>query len=209
VLATACAALAGWRSRFDDPLLSVSVNLSSKQFTHPDLITHLRETLRANNLKPDCVHLEITESAIMEKSTRTDDMLAAVSNAGFELQVDDFGVGYSSLSVLRDLPVKALKIDRSFITKMDSRNGVELVRTIIQLAHNLGLVAIAEGIENVQQHALLVAMSCDYGQGFFLSEPCDAASIKRLLEVHTASRPASGSYYATAATSAASAPSRA
>ena len=181
VLATACNALAGWRSRFADPALCVSINLSSKQFTHPDLISHLRETLTAAALTPDCVHLEITESAIMEKSIRTEKMLAAVSDAGFELHVDDFGVGYSSLSVLRDLPVKALKIDRSFITKMDTRNGLELVRTIIQLAHNLGLVAVAEGIENLDQLGMLVAMSCDYGQGFFLSEPCDNEAIERML----------------------------
>jgi diguanylate cyclase (GGDEF)-like protein/PAS domain S-box-containing protein len=182
VLATACASLAGWQARFADPSLSISVNLSSKQFTHPDLIHHLRETLSAANLAPECVHLEITESAIMEKSSRTEKMLASVANAGFELHVDDFGVGYSSLAVLRDLPVKALKIDRSFIAKMDTRNGVELVRTIIQLAHNLGLVAIAEGIETVGQLGMLVSMSCDYGQGFFLSEPCDADAIDRLLE---------------------------
>ena len=181
VLATACNALAGWRSRFADPALCVSINLSSKQFTHPDLISHLRETLTAAALTPDCVHLEITESAIMEKSIRTEKMLAAVSDAGFELHVDDFGVGYSSLSVLRDLPVRALKIDRSFTTKMDTRNGLELVRTIIQLAHNLGLVAVAEGIENLDQLGMLVAMSCDYGQGFFLSEPCDNEAIERML----------------------------
>jgi diguanylate cyclase (GGDEF)-like protein/PAS domain S-box-containing protein len=181
VLATACTALAGWRSRFADPTLCVSVNLSSKQFTHPDLIAHLHETLAATALTPDCVHLEITESAIMENSSRTEKMLAAVSKAGFELHVDDFGVGYSSLSVLRDLPVRALKIDRSFTTKMDTRNGVELVRTIIQLAHNLGLVAVAEGIENVEQLGMLVAMNCDYGQGFFLSEPCDAEAVEGML----------------------------
>jgi EAL domain-containing protein (putative c-di-GMP-specific phosphodiesterase class I) len=189
VLASACAALAGWRSRFGDPTLAVSVNLSSKQFSHPDLITLLRETLAASKLTTDCVHLEITESAIMEKSIQTEKMLAAVSNAGFELHVDDFGVGYSSLAVLRDLPVKALKIDRSFIAKMETRNGAELVRTIIQLAHNLGLVAIAEGIETVAQLGTLVSMSCDFGQGFFLSEPCDADAVERLLQQRPANRP--------------------
>jgi diguanylate cyclase (GGDEF)-like protein/PAS domain S-box-containing protein len=186
VLATACSALAGWRAQLANRSLCVSVNLSSKQFTHPDLISHLHATLQAAHLTPDSVHLEITESAIMEKSCKTEKMLAAVSDAGFELHVDDFGVGYSSLSVLRDLPVKALKIDQSFITKMDTRNGIELVRTIIQLAHNLGLVAIAEGIENVDQLSTLVAMSCDYGQGFFLSEPCDAESVERMLAARAA-----------------------
>jgi diguanylate cyclase (GGDEF)-like protein/PAS domain S-box-containing protein len=181
VLSTACSALAGWRSRLADPSLSMSVNLSSKQFTRLDLVQHLRETLSAAKLSPPRVQLEITESAIMEKSMRAETMLAAVSDAGFELHVDDFGVGYSSLAVLRDLPVKALKIDRSFVTKMDTRNGVELVRTIIQLAHNLGLLAIAEGIETADQLEILVSMNCDYGQGFFLAEPCDAGAIEQLL----------------------------
>ena len=188
VLATACTALAAWQTRFADPSLTVSVNLSTKQFTHADLMTHLRETLDAANLTPQNVHLEITESAIMEKSSRAEQMLAKVSDAGFELHVDDFGVGYSSLAVLRDLPVKALKIDRSFITKMDSRNGVELVRTIVQLAHNLGLAAIAEGIETAEQLEMLGAMGCDYGQGFFLSEPCDADAVERLLREQAAGK---------------------
>jgi diguanylate cyclase (GGDEF)-like protein len=181
VLNEACATLMDWRSEFGRPDLAVSVNFSSKEFSDPDLVDDLRTVLAKTCLPPSFLHIEITESAIMERSDRTTALLAAIRGLGVELQVDDFGVGYSSLAALGRMPVNALKIDRSFVATIDSRNGALLVHTITQLAHNLGLAAIAEGIETIEQLEGLVAIACDYGQGFLFSPPLDASEAAELL----------------------------
>jgi EAL domain-containing protein (putative c-di-GMP-specific phosphodiesterase class I) len=159
----------------------MSVNFSGKEFSDPDLIDELRNVLSKSGIPSRCLNVEITESAIMERSDRTYGLLKSIRDLGVSLHIDDFGVGYSSFAALADMPVQALKIDRSFITKMQSRSGAELVRTIKQLAHNLGLEAIAEGIETEEQLDGLNAVKCEFGQGYLFSEPLEEAAASRLL----------------------------
>lgn len=181
VLRTACRSLASWRAQFARPDLSMSVNFSSKEFSRPGVVDDVRDVLEATATPTRCLHLEITESAFMERSDRTTSLLTEIRDLGVELQVDDFGVGYSSLAALGHMPVHALKIDRSFVTTMNSVKGAELVRTVTNLAHNLGLEAIAEGIETDEQLAGLVANNCDYGQGYLFAEPLDTEAAVALL----------------------------
>lgn len=181
VLREACTALASWRTRFTCPDLAINVNFSSKEFSDPRVLDELRSVLSTTGLPPGLLHIEITESSIMERSDRTTALLGAIRALGVELHVDDFGVGYSSLAALGRMPVHALKIDRSFIADIDSRKGALLVHTITHLAHNLGLAAIAEGIETVEQLNGLIAVKCEYGQGFLFSEPLDVGRATQFL----------------------------
>jgi diguanylate cyclase (GGDEF)-like protein/PAS domain S-box-containing protein len=181
VLREACKMLASWRRQFARLTLTMSVNFSGKEFSDPDLIDELRNVLSKSGIPSRCLNVEITESAIMERSDRTYGLLKSIRDLGVSLHIDDFGVGYSSFAALADMPVQALKIDRSFITKMQSRSGAELVRTIKQLAHNLGLEAIAEGIETEEQLDGLNAVKCEFGQGYLFSEPLEEAAASRLL----------------------------
>jgi EAL domain-containing protein (putative c-di-GMP-specific phosphodiesterase class I) len=117
----------------------------------------------------------------MERSERVNALITAIRALGVDVDVDDFGTGYSSLDALHDMLVDALKIDSSFVARMNSHNGAELVKTIITLAHNLGMVAIAEGIETPEQLHRLTALGCDFGQGFLFADPLDAESATRFL----------------------------
>lgn len=188
VLRQACAALAGWRSQLSaQSNLAISVNMSGKDFSQSDLLDDLGDVLRVTGVPPQCLHLEVTESAIMERSDRATALLEAIRNLGVELHVDDFGVGYSSLASLAELPVHALKMDRAFVSAMDSAKGAVLVRTITYLAQNLGIPTIAEGVESVSQIGGLVAVGCEFGQGFIYSKPLgtvDAQQLVRYNVVH-------------------------
>jgi diguanylate cyclase (GGDEF)-like protein len=181
VLREACRTLASWRKRFAGQDLAMSVNFSSKEFANGDVVEDLRAVLASTGIPPSTLHVEITESAIMEHSERTAALLASIRAIGVELQIDDFGVGYSSLAALGHMPVNALKIDRSFVSTMDSHNGAVLIRTVTHLAHNLGMAAIAEGIETAEQLDGLLTVGCDFGQGFLFSKPLDANAAGELL----------------------------
>ena len=184
VLRNACRALAGWREHFPAAELSINVNFSSKEFSRPDLLAELQHVLAATGLPAGALHLEITESAIMEQSDRTSTVLGAIRDLGIQLQIDDFGIGYSSLATLGRTPAHALKIDRSFVESMESRTGKVLVHSITHLAHNLGLVAIAEGIETDEQLAGLLAMRCEFGQGFLFAAPLEGGAAEAFLRAH-------------------------
>jgi EAL domain-containing protein (putative c-di-GMP-specific phosphodiesterase class I) len=122
--------------------------------------------------------LEITESAIMDDPQRAESTLNALSSAGFKLSIDDFGTGYSSLAYLKRLPVHELKIDKSFVMAMErDADDAKIVRSTIDLAHNLGLSVVAEGIENAAVWDLLEALGCDEGQGFHMGRPLPAAEL--------------------------------
>jgi diguanylate cyclase (GGDEF)-like protein/PAS domain S-box-containing protein len=180
MLREAARQLATWQSRGIGSSLQMSVNVSSKEFSRDDFIGELQVIMRSTGLPPVSLRLEITESAIMERSERAMALIAAIRNLGIELHIDDFGTGYSSLSALQHMSVDALKIDASFVASIDSRKGTELVETVITLAHKLGLVAIAEGIETSDQLARLIELDCDFGQGFFLAAPLGAEEAGRL-----------------------------
>jgi diguanylate cyclase (GGDEF)-like protein/PAS domain S-box-containing protein len=166
VLDQACAQLANWRTRgLAGSALQMSVNVSSKEFSRTDFAAQVRETIGAHGLKAADLRLEITETTMLERSARAYGVLAAIRALGVNVDVDDFGTGYASLSALNHVVVDGLKIDWSFVTSENARHGWEIVDSVISLAHKLGLVAIAEGIETTEQLNRLIAFGCDLGQG--------------------------------------------
>ena len=184
VLETACEQLARWQEELAyHPPLTMSVNLSGKQFSQADLIPVIREQLRKWNIAPENLKLEITESAIMENAQAVTERLHTLRSLGVKLALDDFGTGYSSLSYLHRFPLDTLKIDRSFVTRMqDGGENREIVRTIVALGLNLGMDVIAEGIEETSQLEDLRELSCSEGQGYFFSRPLAPPEVMQLLQ---------------------------
>ncbi|HYE65485.1 MAG TPA: EAL domain-containing protein [Pyrinomonadaceae bacterium] len=183
VLKEACRQMQRWQRRFssEEPLF-ISVNLSSKQFTQPDLIDQVKNILQETKLDPRSLKLEITESVVMENIETTTEMLTQLRALGVQLSIDDFGTGYSSLSYLHRFPIDTLKIDRSFITRMvDNNENIEIVRTIIMLAQTLGMDVVAEGVETNGQLALLRKLGCQNGQGYFFSKPVTARGAEKII----------------------------
>jgi diguanylate cyclase (GGDEF)-like protein len=183
VLEQACMKLKEWQQQ--SPcfrLLSLSVNLSAKQMSQPDLVDQVKVALEASKLNPHCLKLEITESVVMENAEAATTMFKQLRALGVQLSIDDFGTGYSSLSYLHRFPVNYLKIDRSFVSRMaDANDNAEIVRTIVTLARNLGMEVIAEGVETQEQLEQLKALGCEYGQGYLFSRPVDTATVPTLL----------------------------
>ena len=162
--------------------LTISVNLSSKEFLQLDLVEKIASTLKATKLDPRFLKIEITESHIMENSELAVKIINQLRGLGIEMSLDDFGTGYSSLSYLHRLPVTFLKIDRSFVTRMtESGENREIVLTIVRLAQNLKMNVIAEGIETMEQFTELSDMGCDYGQGYLFSPPLDAEGARQFI----------------------------
>ncbi|MEP0801270.1 EAL domain-containing protein [Funiculus sociatus GB2-A5] len=183
VLQEACRQMRQWQGKFlGNSPLTISVNLSSKQFTQPNLALAVHQILQDTGLDAGSLRLEITESAVMENAESAISTLLQLKKLGVQLYIDDFGTGYSSLSYLHRFPIDTLKIDRSFVSRMsgDSEN-LEIVSTIVTLAHNLGLDVIAEGVETSEQLAQLRALKCEYGQGYFFSRPLDVKAIEVLM----------------------------
>ncbi len=183
VLSEACRQLRAWQDEFPEhEALSISVNLSCKQFRQTNLVEQINSALEETGLDPRCLKLEITESVVMENMDTAIDMMNQLRALGVQLSMDDFGTGYSSLSSLHRFPISALKIDRSFVTRMDGNNeNKEIVRTIVMLARNLGMEVIAEGVEGHDQLSELINLECQYGQGYFFSRPQKAAQAAALL----------------------------
>jgi diguanylate cyclase (GGDEF)-like protein/PAS domain S-box-containing protein len=181
VLAEACQQMQAWireSPRARD--LSVAVNISGRQFIDRDLVERVREMLKDSGLDAPQLVLEITESVLMESEGDGSAMLNHLDALGVNIHIDDFGTGYSSLSYLHRFPVDALKIDRSFVGQMPHDGGA-LVRTILTLAKNLGIPAIAEGVETAQQMVSLRALSCEGAQGRFFSDAVPAREASALL----------------------------
>ena len=183
VLREACKQMQRWQRRYgmEHPLF-ISVNLSGKQFAQPDLIESVKEIISETKLNPRGLKLEITESMVMENIEMATEMLHQLRDLGVQLSIDDFGTGYSSLSYLHKFPIDTLKIDRSFVIKMiDNNENIEIVRTIIMLAQNLGMDVIAEGVETNEQLSLLRKLKCENGQGYYFSKPLETAAAETLL----------------------------
>ncbi len=148
----------------------------------PNLAKGIGETLKQTGLDPNCLQLEITETIAMGDPERAASVLSELKALGVRLSVDDFGTGYSSLSRLQQFPVDSLKIDRAFISHMDSdAESHKIVQIIIMLAQNLGLVTVAEGTETEEQVNQLKALDCGFAQGYFFSKPADHVTISDLL----------------------------
>ncbi|MEH2160155.1 MAG: EAL domain-containing protein [Nostoc sp.] len=183
VLGEACRQMRAWQIQFPtDPPLTISVNLSTKQFLQPNLIEKINQIMQETGLEASSLKLEITESVLMENIQSATLMLLQLQQMNIQLHLDDFGIGYSSLSYLHRFPSNALKIDRSFITKIGvNGENLEIVQAIVTLAQNLNIDVIAEGVETVEQLAQLRTMRCKYAQGYFFSQPLDSKSIETLI----------------------------
>ncbi len=178
-----CKQLRTWTAQFrrSSPL-TVAINVSGVQFLRPDMIVEIDRTLRNYGVYGRSLKLEITESVIMEHARYAADMLQQLKALDIKLSIDDFGTGYSSLSYLRRFEIDTLKVDSSFVSRMDTDDeSWEIIRTIVTLGINLGKDVVAEGIERGKQRELLLALRCKYGQGFFFSRPVDADAATAML----------------------------
>lgn len=182
ILREACTQMRQWQKQFPDwQFLTVNVNLSSKQFT-PHLVEQVDQILQETGLGGEYLKLEITESVLMSHAESAITTLSHLKQLGIQLAIDDFGTGYSSLSYLHRFPIDTLKVDRSFIQRVDvDGEQLAIVRTIITLAWNLGMEVIAEGVETAKQLAQLRSLRCEYAQGYLFSKPRDVNAIEALL----------------------------
>jgi PAS domain S-box-containing protein len=183
LLQEACQQLRTWHELFpSDPPLAIAVNITPKQFAQPNLASEIGEILRQTGTDPRCLDLEITETIAMADVGHSAVVLAELKALGARLSIDDFGTGYSSLSRLQRFPVDTLKIDRAFISRIDSdAETYEIVRIIVMLAHSLGLTVVAEGVETQQQVEMLNHIGCELAQGYLYSKPVDHQAIQQLL----------------------------
>jgi EAL domain-containing protein (putative c-di-GMP-specific phosphodiesterase class I) len=183
VLQEACNVMQDWQDRYPAvSSMTMAVNLSSHQFAHSDLVEEVGEILTERELEGSSLRLELTESIIMERAELTAGMLTRLKALDIRLSVDDFGTGYSSLSYLNRFPLDTIKIDRSFVGAMvRDRENLEIVRTIITLAHALEMDVVAEGVETAEQAEELRSMGCEFAQGRYFSAPLDAADLDQRL----------------------------
>ena len=181
VLRTACLQHRAWRAA-RLPVLRLAVNMSARQFQRLGLETRIREVLAETDMDARSLELELTESVLMQEGDSTAHLLAQLSELGISLALDDFGTGYSSLSRLKRFPIKRIKIDRSFICDISTSEGdAALARAVIAMAHGLGVEVVAEGIESLEQLAMLRRYGCDEGQGYFLGRPVVPSEVPALV----------------------------
>jgi EAL domain-containing protein (putative c-di-GMP-specific phosphodiesterase class I) len=160
----------------------VAVNLSARQFRQPDLLATMQRAVTDNGIEPNHLDLELTESLVMSDADRSIESLEQLHRFGFQIAADDFGTGYSSMSYLKRLPVRKLKIDRSFVSDLgNDLKSESIVRSVIGLAHGLGMIVIAEGVERARQLECLHDFECDQYQDYLFSRPRNAADILELL----------------------------
>ncbi|MEH2214764.1 putative bifunctional diguanylate cyclase/phosphodiesterase [Nostoc sp.] len=190
VLYEACGQIQQWQEQLSsscgDDLpespLSISINLCSTRFSEENLLSHINKVLQDTGLDAPSLTLEITESVIMENNDKAIIRLKQLRNLGIKLAIDDFGTGYSSLGRLHHFPINQLKIDRSFVSGSIFDDGnLDIVQTIITLAHKLGVDVTAEGVETEEQVAMLKRLNCEYGQGYLFSHPLDSSQAMALI----------------------------
>jgi diguanylate cyclase (GGDEF)-like protein/PAS domain S-box-containing protein len=183
VLQEACRQIYEWKTLYaSDPTLSVSVNFSSKEFAQPSLVDDVEQVVKETGLHEGDLKLEITESAFMENFDRTVDTINRLQELGVQIQIDDFGIGYSSLGYLSRFPLSALKIDQTFISRMDGENSYyKIVQAIVKLTRGLGLGVVAEGVETEEQLNNLKSLGCEYVQGAIVAMPMDGRIIQSKL----------------------------
>jgi EAL domain-containing protein (putative c-di-GMP-specific phosphodiesterase class I) len=169
----------------------VAVNLSARCLAEPDLVDRVRGALRRHGVPGSLLTLELTEGIVVDDSVRNSTVLADLHALGLRLSMDDFGTGYSSLSQLRQLPIDELKIDKSFVLGMSTSQSESFIaRSIVELAHNLGLRVVAEGVEDEVTRDLLTEMGCDKLQGFLVSRPLPDDRLEAWLLARTGVRSA-------------------
>ena len=183
VFRTACEQARQWHVENPQEVpLTMSVNISARQFMQDDLVAQVEKILRETQVEPTAIKLEITESVTMGDAERTIKVVNELKKLGLRFSIDDFGTGYSSLSYLRRFPMDTLKIDRSFVSNLKSNpENREIIRTIIGLARNLGMDVVAEGTETAEEISYLKTLDCDFAQGYFFSKPVDIVAARALL----------------------------
>ncbi len=188
LLYEACRQLRSWQQLFpSDPPLTININITPKEFMQPELASQIGKTLQETGVDPGCVNVEITETIAMADADRSSVVLSELKAVGVCLDIDDFGTGYSSLSRLQRFPVDALKIDRAFISRIDTDPEThEIVRIIVMLAHGLRLKVVAEGVETLRQADMLREIGCELAQGYLYSKPAPAETIAQLLRTSRA-----------------------
>jgi diguanylate cyclase (GGDEF)-like protein/PAS domain S-box-containing protein len=182
VLNEACQQLQQWSLAFPDyPALTVSVNLSNRQFAQPNAAERVRVALEQTGLPGNRLQIEINEGVIIQNRESVALKLRSLQEMGVQISLDDFGTGYSSLSYLHQFPVNRLKVDRAFIKSVHTQKNLAIVHTIIDLAHNLGIDVVAEGVETGAQLAQIKVFDCEYGQGYWFAKPLTAQAAEALL----------------------------
>jgi EAL domain-containing protein (putative c-di-GMP-specific phosphodiesterase class I) len=183
VLNEACAQLKSWHERC--PWLAnvtVNVNVSNRQFAQPNFVQEVLEALQTTGLSAESLKLEITESVLISNYAAANQVFTQLRQLGIQLQIDDFGSGYSALGYLQHFPISAVKIDKSFVDEIGKgRRGAELIRAIVSMTRELGMETIAEGIETQEQFSKLKELACNFGQGFLLSKPLDKQAAEEIL----------------------------
>ncbi|WP_320158932.1 EAL domain-containing protein [Marinobacter litoralis] len=181
VVLAACRQLARWKGTACEHL-RIAVNLSGRELEDATLVDHVRDTLAAENIAPHMLELELTEEIFIQNIAQNRSQLTQLHQLGTRLAIDDFGVGYSSLGYLRDFPVDLLKIDRSFITNVTERHDDAVItRAVINLAHNLGIQVVAEGVETEDQLHFLQAHRCNLAQGYLISRPVPGSELEKAI----------------------------
>jgi EAL domain-containing protein (putative c-di-GMP-specific phosphodiesterase class I) len=189
VLQEACMQAAHWYG--DGHRIGMSVNVSGRQLDDDELIEDVRGALADSGLDPTTLTLEITETTLMRDAEATAKRLRSLKQLGVRIAIDDFGTGYSSLAYLRQFPVDALKIDRSFISGIaGSKGSAALIHTLVQLGKTLDIETLAEGIEEQSQLETLQREHCDHGQGFLFSRPLDLDAVETFLNAASSTTPA-------------------
>jgi EAL domain-containing protein (putative c-di-GMP-specific phosphodiesterase class I) len=164
--------------------LTIAVNLAERQFSHLGLPEQIRQALDETGFDSGCLHLEMTETIFLENPRSADQMLRNLKALGVSVYLDDFGTGYSSLSYLSALPLDAIKIDRMFVTDVHvNTRHMSIMRTILELARDLGIATVAEGVEKVEQLRMLRKLGCKQAQGYYFSKPVDADAAERLIRL--------------------------
>jgi EAL domain-containing protein (putative c-di-GMP-specific phosphodiesterase class I) len=181
VLRTACLQHRAWREAHLPPV-RLAVNMSARQFQRNGLEERIRNVLAETEMDASCLELELTESVLMQEGDHTASLLTDLSGLGIGLALDDFGTGYSSLSYLKRFPITRVKIDRSFVRDIATSEGdAAVARAVIAMAHGLGVEVVAEGIETVEQLAVLRRYDCDEGQGYLLGRPVVPAEVPEVM----------------------------
>jgi EAL domain-containing protein (putative c-di-GMP-specific phosphodiesterase class I) len=183
ILKTACRQMATWNRQYtSNNGLTVSINISGIHITNPDLYEYIEQVLAETDLNPKNLKLEITELTIVDQNEFTVRALSNLRDMGVQIQIDDFGIGYSSLAYLSRFPINALKIDKSFVSRMGQESSqLDIIRAIITLTERLNVHVIAEGVETEEQRRELTGMGCKMGQGYLVSHPLDTQKVETAL----------------------------
>lgn len=184
VLDQAIQQLETWQAQ-NRPLYQISINVSPVQLNEPNFVAKLLDRVKHTHISPKWLAIEITESIFVSHMAHTRQMIFELQNSGLEVQMDDFGSGYSSLNELKNLPFDVIKIDREFVKQIDTdARDVVLVEAVIQALHKLDKKVIAEGIENTKQKQILEQLGCDLIQGYFLAKPLPIQHLESFLDQH-------------------------